>query len=240
MRRAAGEKQALDLSRAQALRDAIIEFDPAVHELPRGQGYQGTVRKEAAGEGHGPRAADGEQPRASRADRDNHRPADRSDLRATLPADDEGNIYAASFRSSSREVASLVVVSEAVEPGDVLVIDRASAGMMRKGSEGHDSGVVGIVAAQAGVVLGSRRPASDDESMAAEASFYAEVSTAGFVNCKVDADYGAIWPGDLLVTSPTPGHAMRADTPLPGTIIGKALEPLQEGRSLISVLVMLR
>ena len=60
------------------------------------------------------------------------------------------------------------------------------------------------------------------------------------MTCNVDAAYGAVWPGDLLVTSPTPGHAMRADTPLPGTTLGKALESLEEGVGTIKVLVMLR
>jgi hypothetical protein len=56
----------------------------------------------------------------------------------------------------------------------------------------------------------------------------------------VDASSGAIWPGDLLVTSPTPGRAMRQEAPLPGTVLGKALEPLAEGAGTIKVLVMLR
>jgi len=68
----------------------------------------------------------------------------------------------------------------------------------------------------------------------------AAVGLAGVVTCNVDAAYGAVWPGDLLVTSPTPGHAMRAEAPLPGTMLGKALEPLQEGVGTIKVLVMLR
>ena len=71
-------------------------------------------------------------------------------------------------------------------------------------------------------------------------SHRAAVALAGVVSCKVDATYGAIRPGDLLVTSPTPGHAMRAEVPLPGTMLGKALEPLDEGTGTIDVLVMLR
>ncbi len=51
---------------------------------------------------------------------------------------------------------------------------------------------------------------------------------------------GAVEPGDLLVTLPTPGHAMRMDAPLPGTVVGKALEPLAAGQALLRVLVMLR
>ena len=66
------------------------------------------------------------------------------------------------------------------------------------------------------------------------------VSLSGVAQCKVDAGYGSILPGDLLTTSPTAGHAMRADEPAPGTILGKALEPLDAGTGLIRVLVMLR
>ncbi len=58
--------------------------------------------------------------------------------------------------------------------------------------------------------------------------------------CKVDAGYGSVRPGDLLTTSPTPGHAMLALDPRPGTILGKALESLDAGTGLIKVLVMLR
>jgi hypothetical protein len=65
---------------------------------------------------------------------------------------------------------------------------------------------------------------------------------------KVDASYGAVAIGDLLVTSATPGHAMRSvpvelgGVPVhrPGTLIGKALEPLAEGRGEILVLLMLQ
>lgn len=63
---------------------------------------------------------------------------------------------------------------------------------------------------------------------------------SGVAFVKADADYGAIRPGDLLTTSATPGHAMRADAPAPGTVLGKALEPLDSGMSLIRVLITLR
>ena len=45
---------------------------------------------------------------------------------------------------------------------------------------------------------------------------------------------------DLLVASPTPGHAMKTLNPAPGTVIGKAMEPMETGAGLIKVLVMLR
>ena len=69
---------------------------------------------------------------------------------------------------------------------------------------------------------------------------HAPVALSGTVLCKVDAGFGAIQVGDLLTTSVTPGHAMRSDEFHPGTILGKALEPLEAGTGLIKVLVMLR
>jgi len=69
------------------------------------------------------------------------------------------------------------------------------------------------------------------------------IAIAGTVPCKVDASFGAIEAGDLLTSSNTPGHAMKATIDSAdkiGTIIGKALESLEEGKGVINVLVMLR
>lgn len=57
---------------------------------------------------------------------------------------------------------------------------------------------------------------------------------------KVDASCAAIGVGDLLSTSPTPGHAMLAEAATPGTILGKALESMDIGTGTIRVLVMPR
>jgi len=48
--------------------------------------------------------------------------------------------------------------------------------------------------------------------------------------------------GDLLTTSPTPGHAMRADDPgrAFGAVLGKALRPLADGQGLVPILVALQ
>ncbi|GAA0948926.1 hypothetical protein [Virgisporangium aurantiacum] len=67
------------------------------------------------------------------------------------------------------------------------------------------------------------------------------VAIAGRVYCRADAGHGPIGIGDLLTTSTTEGHAMRADDPVKaiGAIIGKALAPLDTGTGLIPVLLML-
>jgi hypothetical protein len=72
--------------------------------------------------------------------------------------------------------------------------------------------------------------------------------TRQVVRVKVDASYGAITAGDLLTSSSTTGHAMKAQ-PVDvggveiyrlGTIIGKALEPLESGTGMIEVFVTLQ
>jgi len=69
---------------------------------------------------------------------------------------------------------------------------------------------------------------------------------AGIVPTKVNSENGPIKRGDLLVTSSTPGHAMRAEPVLiggieiypTGAILGKALEPFDgPDTGLIEVLV---
>jgi hypothetical protein len=64
----------------------------------------------------------------------------------------------------------------------------------------------------------------------------------GKVYCRVDAQYSPIEVGDLLTTSPTPGHAMKAVDAIKafGAVIGKALKPLDRGVDMIPILVTLQ
>jgi hypothetical protein len=64
----------------------------------------------------------------------------------------------------------------------------------------------------------------------------------GKVYCKVDATRVPVQVGDLLTTSSTPGHAMKATDPLRafGAVIGKALRPFENGTGLIPILVALQ
>ncbi|HYC88160.1 MAG TPA: hypothetical protein VEO54_03035 [Thermoanaerobaculia bacterium] len=99
----------------------------------------------------------------------------------------------------------------------------------------YDVRVAGVISAQPGLILG---PAGAGKEM---------VATTGRVRVKVDATQ-PIHVGDLLVSSSKPGMAMKSQ-PLdlggvaihrPGTIIGKALEPLQSGEGEILVLLSLQ
>jgi hypothetical protein len=93
-----------------------------------------------------------------------------------------------------------------------------------------------VISGQPGLVLGE---GGEGKTM---------VATTGRVRVKVDATKGAIAIGDLLVTSDMSGIAMRSE-PMelngrkfhqPGTIIGKALQPLAEGTGEILVLLSLQ
>jgi hypothetical protein len=122
-----------------------------------------------------------------------------------------------------------------VEPGTVLVIGGGSR--LQVCRRAYDKRVAGVVAGageyRPGIILGRR---------AAQRKTSLPVALMGRVYCKVDSSHGAIDVGDLLTTSPTPGHAMRANDPLKafGSVIGKALEPISRGAGMIPILVALQ
>ncbi len=162
--------------------------------------------------------------------------------------------------------AEVFRVQEPVAAGDVLVADRERPGVLRKASLAADPAVVGVVSSVPGILFGRAawRILSVDVDLAGRldearrlgdrkeeailwrqvearlARTHAPVALSGTVLCKADASYAAIRVGDLLTASPTPGHAMRAEEPEAGTVVGKALEPLDSGTRLIKVLVVLR
>jgi hypothetical protein len=121
-------------------------------------------------------------------------------------------------------------VCEPVEVGDVLANDATRPGTFCLSRMAADPSVVGIAT--------EAWPATDEG--AAERAQAVTLASSGVGVCKVDTGYGPIAANDLLVASPTPGHAMKAVNPAPGTVLAKALEPLPTGTGTIRVLVMLR
>jgi hypothetical protein len=146
--------------------------------------------------------------------------------------------YGQAFLSGSADVAEWVPVSESVQPGDVLELDPDNPGQYRKSHGPCSDLVAGVVSTEPGFVLGSL-PATEDSGLPAPDR--ALLALLGIVPVKVTNEGGPIQPGDLLVTSSTPGHAMRWE---PGSgescnfVVGKALETLTGKCGVISVLLM--
>jgi hypothetical protein len=143
----------------------------------------------------------------------------------------DGNIAA-----KYQDVAEWVPTAHALAPGTVAVIDTRATNRVISSDRAYDARVAGVVSIRPGVLLGE---GGADKT---------KLAHSGRVKVRADAQYGAIAVGDLLVTSSTPGYAMRSE-PMnvggaqihrPGTILGKALEPLQEGQGEILVLLTLQ
>jgi hypothetical protein len=125
------------------------------------------------------------------------------------------------------------------EPGMVVVIDPANPGQLRVATEAYDRKVAGIISGANDLAPGMVMKAEGNAITEGEHP----VALTGRVWCWCDSTIDAIEPGDMLTTSATPGHAMKA-TDLPaaqGAIIGKAMTPLAQGeRGLVLVLVNLQ
>jgi len=120
------------------------------------------------------------------------------------------------------------------EPGTVMVIGDDEA--LHPSSEPYDRRVAGVVSGG-----GDYKPALLLDRRASS-RLRSPVALVGKVCCKVDAEHEPVRVGDLLTTSPTPGHAMKAcdQGRAFGAVIGKALQPLASGRGLIAILVALQ
>ena len=130
------------------------------------------------------------------------------------------------FQSRGMDVAERFPVQGEVRPGEVVVYDE-SIGAVRACTRAYDPTAVGIVSEAPAFILGMET---------------AEVPIAlcGRVPCFVDADIAPIAAGDLLVASPTPGHAQKLvqSDRARGTVIGKALESMPAGKGRILALVL--
>jgi len=112
------------------------------------------------------------------------------------------------------------------QAGDVVLIGGSEDNTVVKSSTKYDTRVAGVISENPKMYMG---PGKGKVPLA----------LAGIVKCKVSAENGKINRGDLLVTSSTPGHAMKASAKelKPGMLVGKALEPLKEATGKIFILV---
>lgn len=127
-----------------------------------------------------------------------------------------------------------VADADTLEPGTVMVIN--NNGILEQSAQPYDKKVAGVISGagnhKTGIVL-DKQPSEENRK---------PIALIGKVNCKVDAGYAPVEVGDLLTTSSTPGHAMKAVEPQKafGSIIGKAMRGLREGQGLIPILIALQ
>jgi hypothetical protein len=135
-----------------------------------------------------------------------------------------------------QDVAEWVESSQSLPAGTVVVLDHTKSNQVVNSTQAYDTRVAGVISAQPGITLGESGEAK------------VLVATTGRVRIKVDATGAPIHIGDLLVTSDFQGIAMKSEPikvggrlmHMPGTLIGKALEPLEKGRGEILVLLSLQ
>jgi len=119
---------------------------------------------------------------------------------------------------------------EFIAPGDVLVVSTQGNAILSRSRTAYNKGVIGVVAGNPVMVI---------NNAASQTKLYPVVLT-GSVLCKVDARNNPVKPGDLLVTSDTPGSAMAATIDSfdkVGTVFAKALSALDDGIALIPVMI---
>jgi hypothetical protein len=147
-----------------------------------------------------------------------------------------GTITGGNIKAKYQDVAEWVESSQELRAGTVVVLDRTKSNQVIASTKGYDSRVAGVISLQPGLTLGE------------EGEGRVLVATTGRVKVNVDATNGPIEIGDLLVTSDREGFAMKS-LPVdvggvhihrPGTLIGKALEPLAKGTGVILVLLSMQ
>jgi hypothetical protein len=153
--------------------------------------------------------------------------------------DTSGNVYASQYFTSGADFAESVAVVGApsrYQAGDLLVIDDKSDRRLSLASQPYSSLVAGVYATKPGMLASPHH--MDDPELAKEVP----LAVVGIVPCKVTAENGPIERGDLLVSSSIAGYAMKGTdrNRMLGAVVGKALEPLPNGRGTIQVLVTLQ
>jgi hypothetical protein len=155
----------------------------------------------------------------------------------TIKLDVQGSInVSGNINAKYQDVAEWVPSTQKLMAGTVVALDSEHARQVIASSKPYDTRVAGVVSSQPGISLGQ---GGDGKLL---------VATTGRVKVKVDATRAPIKVGDLLVTSDVEGVAMKSipvdlggtQIHRPGTIIGKALEPLEKGKGEILVLLSLQ
>ena len=126
------------------------------------------------------------------------------------------------------DVAEDIYSKEELGDGDVVSIDTENDEHVRLSNKPYDTAVAGIISSTPAFHISTSNTGIP-------------LALAGRVKAKASSENGPIRRGDLLTTSSTKGHLMRCESREKcfGSLIGKALEPLDRGKGKIMVLVTL-
>jgi hypothetical protein len=146
--------------------------------------------------------------------------------------DSGGNLFVrGTVNPNGADFAEMLPGERGLEPGDVVAI--GADGSLVRSTEAYQPSVAGVFSTQPGFLGG----AADGEDVSGKVP----LAVVGIVPVKASAEAGPIRPGDRLVASATPGHAMRSTKDAPvGTVIGKALSSLESGTGMVRMLVVLQ
>lgn len=148
------------------------------------------------------------------------------------------NLSAASYTTrGGADIAEPFQMSNADIPkGSLVIIDDEHPGRLKISDRSYDTRVAGIVSGANGINPGIvlQQEGFNDDG--------AKVALSGRVYALADATKHSIKPGDLLTSSDTPGHVMKASSgrKSQGAIVGKAMTSLKEGKGMVLVLVTLQ
>ncbi|HEV2863997.1 MAG TPA: hypothetical protein VGX48_23575 [Pyrinomonadaceae bacterium] len=155
----------------------------------------------------------------------------------TEALDVNGNInVSGNINAKYQDVAEWVPSRQKLAAGTVVVLDTEHSNQVLASLKAYDTKVAGVISARPGIALGERGEGR------------VLVATTGRVKVRVDATRAPVRVGDLLVTSDVEGVAMKSvpvnlggvEMHRPGTIVGKALEPLAGGVGEILVLLSMQ
>jgi hypothetical protein len=172
------------------------------------------------------------------------------------------NIYSLNYHSAG---AMMQVVqnggTESLERGDVVAFDGIRAPLeagdppviqVVGAASANSTAVAGVVYSRFNVETLSGGPEQVVSDATPEGPVspgeYMLVVVQGPAQVKASALAGSLQPGDLLSSAGQVGYASKAaavtiggvETVMPGTVLGKVLEPLDEGKALIYIFVTLQ
>ena len=138
-----------------------------------------------------------------------------------------GKIAINSISKEDPSPSNIVEMFEADEEqlivaGDILIASSKGKSILARSTASYSKAVIGIVSGNPSVII---------NNSGTEKKIF-PVVLAGKTFCRVDARKKAIKPGDLIVTSDTPGCGMAGEIDSferVGTVIGKALDEMETG-----------